>query len=230
MDKFKRKLYKLEYKYGRYAIHNLMLYVVVTMLAVYFMQYFLGMPMYRWLSLTRDGLMHGQIWRLVTFIFLPPNTSPIWMVFFLYFSYLIGNSLEQHWGAFKFNLYYLLGILFLVASALISGGTTVEYLNLSLFLAFAQLFPDTQFMLFFFIPVKAKWLAWADWALFGFNLIIGIVTFNWPLVLSILFTVANFLLFFGGDLYNQLRYRFGYNSTRNNFRRAMRENEMKNRR
>lgn len=221
MDNFKRKLYRLEYKYGRYAISNLMAYICTTMLAVYFLQYMINMPIINYLSLYRSGLLQGQVWRLITFIFVPPATSPFWLIFSLYFYYFIGSSLESQWGAFKFNLYYLSGILFAILAALIGGYGDVQYLNLSLFLAFAQLFPNAEFRIFFILPVRAKYIAYADMALFAFSFIFG--SFSTKIV--ILGALANFMLFFGKDFIDWLRYRFGKNSTRNNFRRTMRERD-----
>lgn len=225
MDKFKRALYRMEYKYGRFAIHNLMVYVCSTMLAVYFLQMLLGLPVIQYLVLSRGALLQGQIWRIITFIFVPPASSPFWLLISLYFYYYIGSSLEHQWGAFKFNLYYLTGIVFAVFAALIAGFGDVTYLNLSLFLAFAQLFPDTEFLLFFILPVKAKWLAWADWGLFAIQFLLG----GFSTKMTILFAVANFLLFFGQDFINDIRYYFRYRGTRNNYRKSMRDNDRRGR-
>lgn len=226
MDKLNKKLYRLEYKYGRYAIHNLMIYICTTMLAVYFLQYMLGLPIVQNIMLVRAGLFRGQIWRLITFVFVPPGSSPFWLLISLYFYYTIGSALEQHWGAFKFNMYYLSGILFAIVAALFTGFGDVQYLNLSLFLAFAQLFPDTEFMLFFILPVKAKYLAWLDWALFGFQFLFGGISTK----VTVLFAVGNFLLFFGREFFDGFRsFRRYNNATRVNFRRAMRDKERKDR-
>ncbi|MEG0853211.1 MAG: hypothetical protein RSF82_05025 [Angelakisella sp.] len=225
MDKFKRTLYRMEYKYGRFAIHNLMIYICSTMLAVYFLQMLIRIPVIQYLSLYRGALLQGQIWRVITFIFIPPMSSPFWLLISLYFYYFIGSSLEHQWGAFKFNLYYFTGIVATVLAALISGYGDATYLNLSLFLAFAQLFPDTEFMLFFIIPVKAKWLAYLDWALFAWNFLFG----SFSVKVTILFAIANFMLFFGKDFINDIRYNLKYRDTRNNYRKAMRDNDRRGR-
>lgn len=225
MDKFKRALYRMEYKYGRFAIHNVMMYICSTMLAVYFLQMLIGVPVIQYLTLSRSALMHGQIWRIITFIFVPPMSSPFMMLISLYFYYFIGNTLEQQWGAFKFNLYYLTGIVAAVCAALISGYGDVTYLNLSLFLAFAQLFPDTEFLLFFFLPIKAKYMAYLDWALFALQFLFG----GFSTKMTILFAVANFMIFFGKDFINDIRSYFMYRGTRNNYRRQMRDNDRRGR-
>ncbi|MEG2087331.1 MAG: rhomboid family intramembrane serine protease [Angelakisella sp.] len=225
MDKFQQKLGRLEYKYGRYAIHNLMIYICSTMLAIYFLQYLIGVPIVNWITLYRPAILHGQLWRLVTFLFVPPGNSPVWLLFSLYFYYFIGNALEQHWGAFRFNLYYLSGMLFAIAAGMITGAGTAEYLNLSLFLAFAQLFPDTEFLLFFFLPIKAKWLAWLNWGLFALQFLVGGLSIK----VTILFAIGNFMLFFGKDMIDGIRYRSKYRSNQINFRKAMRDRDRRDR-
>lgn len=162
-------LNKLERKFGRYAIPNLMTYIVI----LYGVGYVLNMvnPTFyaAYLSLDAQAILHGQVWRIFTFIIQPPSNNLIWLLLALYLYYFIGKQLEMTWGAFRFNLYLLAGVLFHAIAAilayLVTGvtlylGTT--YLNMSLFLVFAALYPDVQFMLYFFIPVKAKWLAWLD--------------------------------------------------------------------
>ena len=63
------------------------------------------------LAFNRSAVLHGQIWRLITFIFIPPDSSILFILFSLYFYWLIGNALENQWGAFRFNIYYLCGML-----------------------------------------------------------------------------------------------------------------------
>ncbi len=213
-----RLLNRWQLRFGRYAIHNLMMYVCSTMLAVYFLQYMLYIPVISWLDLSRSALLHGEVWRLITFIFIPPNNSPFWLLFSLYFYYFIGNSLEGAWGSFRFNIYYLFGMLFAIAAALITGYGSNQWLNLSLFLAFAQLFPDSEFLIFFVLPVKAKYLAYVDWVLFALGFLFG----GWSNRVTILFAIANFLLFFGKDFIDSIRNYFRYRDTRRNFRKNMR--------
>ena len=106
------------------------------------------------LAFNRDAVLHGQIWRLITFIFIPPDSSVFFILFSLYFYWLIGSALENQWGAFRFNVYYLCGIIGTIVAGMITGYATSSYLNLSLFLAFALLYPDYQVMVFFFCPSK----------------------------------------------------------------------------
>ena len=116
--------YDLERKLRRYAIGNLMKYIVIGQGIVFALMYIwptLGYRLYSLISLTRAGLMRGQIWRLVTFVFTPPSSSPIFILFALYFYYMIGLGLENQWGKVRFNLYYAVGMLGSIIAALITG-------------------------------------------------------------------------------------------------------------
>ncbi len=171
-------LSKLERKFGRYAIPNLMTYIVI-LYGVGFVLDMINPTFYSaYLSLDAQAILHGQIWRIVTFIIQPPSGNLIWLLLALYLYYFIGKQLEMAWGAFRFNLYLFAGIIFHALAAilayLVTGvslhlGTT--YLNMSLFLVFAALYPDVQFLLYFFIPVKAKWLAWLDVIFFLYGIL-----------------------------------------------------------
>ena len=130
--------FDLERKLRRYAISDLMKYIVIGQGIVFALLYIwptLGYQLYSLITLTRTGLMRGQIWRLVTFVFVPPSSSPIFILFALYFYYMIGVGLENQWGKVKFNLYYLVGMLGSIIAALITGYADNTFLNLSLFFA-----------------------------------------------------------------------------------------------
>ncbi len=188
---------KLEYKYRRYGIPNLMKIVVFGQLIVWLTVMLLDSRVYSLLTLTRSGLMHLQLWRAVSFIFVPTlTTNPLLLALELYLYYMIGSSLEQHWGTFRFNVYYLVGMLGAVASCLITGYAGNSALNLSLFFAFAILYPEMQFLLFFIIPIKVKWLG----LLAGAMYLLDFLTGSLGMKVSLLFGLANFLLFFGPEV------------------------------
>lgn len=214
-------LYKLQRKFGRFGIDNLMIYITATMLAVFALQMVLGLArgidLSSWLVLDRARLFAGEAWRLVTFIFLPPATSLIWILISLYFYYFIGNSLENEWGAFSFTVYYLFGVIGAIVAALISGYGNNTYLNLSLFFAFAQLYPNHEILLFFFLPVKIKYLAYLNWALFAYSFIIG----TWSTRAAILASLVNFFIFFGPSFISRIRENRMYSARRRQFRRDM---------
>lgn len=194
---------KLERKLGRFAIPNLMLYIVFLNLAVFIITYLTDLNLYFFLILDPASVMNGEIWRLFTYIFIPPETShPLFMGFVLYLYYLIGNSLEHEWGTFKFNLFYFLGMLGTTLCAFITGlPVTPHYINLSLFLAFAKIYPDFELLLFFFLPVKVKYLAIINWFFF----IISLILLPLPWKLAVAASLINYFAFFGKDIINTIK-------------------------
>ena len=214
--------FNLERKLRRYAISDLMKYIVIGQGIVFALLYIwptLGYQLYSLITLTRTGLMRGQIWRLVTFVFVPPSSSPIFILFALYFYYMIGVGLENQWGKVKFNLYYLVGMLGSIIAALITGYADNTFLNLSLFFAYAALYPDEQVLLFMILPIKMKYLALVDAALYLYYFIVGTASTRITIVLCLL----NVALFLGGDIINTIRRESRYWKTRYNFRQAMRK-------
>lgn len=227
-------LYKLDYKYGKYYIPRFMTIVVAGMAVLYVAQLFLGaqlfgkLPAYMGQSvyglfdLNREALFHGQVWRLITFIFVPPSSGGFWLLISLYFYYMIGTSLENIWGGFRFNLYYLFGMVGAIISCLIVGYASNSYLNMALFLAFATLAPDTRFMLFFIIPIKAKWMAIFYAVMTAFNVIQAFL-YNIPYGIQALvtlgFSLLNYGIFFGQDLIESIRNQIRMSRNRRNWRR-----------
>ena len=189
---------KLERKLGRFAIKNLMMYIVGITGAVYALSYF-GNRGYiiGKLMLIPQLVLRGEVWRLVTYIFIPPSTTIMWILFVLYFYYMVGTGLEHEWGSFKFNMFYFTGMIGTTIAAFITGyGATALYLNLSLFLAFARIYPDFQLLLFFVIPVRIKYLAMLNWAYIIFTVLAGDMSTRLIAIVSIL----NYFLFFGRDI------------------------------
>lgn len=208
-------LYKLERKLGRFAIKGLMGYIIGFNVVVLLFSQMDPLEAWRKLVLAPYLVMHGEVWRLVTYIFIPPSFSIFWAALFLYFYYLAGSSLEQQWGSFKFNIYYLIGMLATTVAAFITGiGAGAEFLNLSLYLAFARLFPDFEIMLFFIVPVKIKYLAWLQW----FNIVVTLFTQPWPLKVAALASVVNYFIFFGKEIFRNTKQRRAVQLNRQNFR------------
>jgi membrane associated rhomboid family serine protease len=188
-------LNKLERNYGHIAINNLMKYIVGLNVLVYILRMIDYSIVYK-LSLIPQLVMRGEIWRLVTFVFIPPNTSMIFIFFVLYFYYMIGKSLEHEWGSFKFNIYYLFGIIGAIIASFITGSpATATYLNLTLFLAFSYIYPDFTIRLFFILPLKVKYLSYVYWIF----TIWKIVTGSLGTKIFIIFSLINVLIFFGKD-------------------------------
>ena len=206
-------IYKLERKIPWFKIPNLTLWIAIISGLVYFFD-LVSMAQNNNFTLSsliyfnRDLIFGGQIWRLVTFIFVPPSSvfSPlgsniIFILLSLYFLYFIGTGLESVWGEFKLTVYYTTGLIFAIL------GT---FLNLSLFLAFAALYPDLSVMIFFIIPVKVKWLGYFSSLILLFSIISSLFALRWSNAVAATMAVANFLLFFGPrfftDMINKLKY------------------------
>lgn len=214
----------LERRLRRYAIGNLMKYIVFGQGIVFLLMYIwpsLGLQLYRLIALTRAGLLRGQIWRLVTFVFVPSSTSPLFLLFSLYFYYMLGLGLENRWDKVRFNLFYLVGMVAAVVSCLITGQASNSYLNLSLFLAYAALYPDEQLLLFGILPIKMKYIALVDVVIYLREFIVGGSSSR----VTILLCLLNVFIFVGGDLLHTLRRESQYWKTRYNFRKTMRNNK-----
>ncbi len=184
---------------GRFYISGLMKIIVFGMAGVFLLDLFFSRSVTAsdLLSFNKALILQGQVWRLVTFVFIPEGTSPIFIFFTLYFYYLIGTALENRWGSRRFNLYYLIGILGADLGGMLTGYGTSHYLNLSLFLAFACLYPDFEILLFFVLPVKIKYIAYLDAAYLAYRLFF----LSWAGRGSVLLSFLPFFLFFGEDLF-----------------------------
>ena len=191
----------------RFGIPNLMRVIVIGNVAVYVLMLLTqanDANALSFLTFNLNALLHGEVWRLVTFVFVPAYSSPFALLISLYFYYWIGSTLERQWGTAKFNLYYISGalltVLGVVLASLITGNPYLTaagtgYVNLSMFFAFAFLFPDTTVLLFFILPVKMKWLAYLDGALFAFDIIKAIGAHNWAGVVLPIVALLNFAVF-----------------------------------
>jgi hypothetical protein len=188
-----RLLARLERRLGRYAIQNLILYVVGGM-AIVWMLYFVRPAVLDRIDLDMAAVRRGEVWRLVTFLFIPTEFSPWLVMLILYFTWWVGISLEQQWGAFKFNVFYLFGVLGTIAAAAIAGGSSNLYLDVSMLLAFATLFPDVTIYLFLILPIQVKWLG-----LFAaVGLVYAFAVSGWAERAAIVAALGNYLLFFTG--------------------------------
>ena len=193
---------KLERKFGRYCIPNLISILIGGQILVYAVELFVNQYISFYLNLDRGALLAGQIWRVITFIFVPfSGGGPLSVVLGIYFSWFTGTALEKEWGDFRFNLYLLLGMLGAVLACLCTGWADTYCLSLSLLLAFAMLYPEVQLLLFFVIPIRVKY--------FGlFAAVMWVLSFLGapPLQkLSLLLSMANVWLFFGPMAYRSIR-------------------------
>ena len=134
-----------------------MLYISLGCALVYLMTQFTQDPMlYSLLVFDRASILRGQVWRLISYplTFYSGNALLMFVALFCYYS--LGRAIENVWGTLRFNLFYLCGVVMMDIWCLIFGGQAdVTYLNLSLFLSYATMYPQSQFLLLFIIPVKA---------------------------------------------------------------------------
>lgn len=192
---------RLERKYGRYAIKGFIKILVIVSALVFAVTYFnFTSILLEYMKLNRGALLKGQIWRLVTFIFVPESREILFVFLQLYLIYVFGVELERIWGDFRLNLYYLTGMLFTIAAAMITGSGTALYLNLSIFLAFAFIYPDHKILLFFIIPVKVKYLAIFEVVLIFISIIMSPLGYGVAAILSL----GNFMVFFGKEFYSDV--------------------------
>jgi hypothetical protein len=190
-------LARLEKKYRRYAVHNVTLYLILGQVLFFILahsgRFILGRAL-----LVPELVLMGEWWRLITFLFIPPMTSPIFVLFAWYLFYLMGSALEGHWGAFRYNLFLLIGYVVTVGVSFIMPlqAATNIFIGGSVFLAFAFLYPNFVLHIMFILPVKIKWLALIAWIGYAFSILFG----TWSTRLSVLASLSNFFLFFGSDI------------------------------
>lgn len=176
---------KLERKFGKYAVPNLINYLLIGYGIGYVLELF-SPQIYAMLQLDPQSVMHGQVWRLFTWILTTPQQLGFFTIFMFLFYYWIGHTLENYWGTFRYNLYMLSGYVIMTLGAMIiywitsltTGGEfgislsmSTYYVNMASFLAFATLFPDVQVYFMMILPIKIKWLAIVDGIYLGYSCI-----------------------------------------------------------
>ena len=200
---------RFAYRHPRFGIPGLMRYVVFGQAAVYLLYMFSSYSAISFLTFDLAHLLQGEVWRLVSFIFVPNSFRPLSFVILLSFYYFVGNTLEREWGTAKFTLYYLCGMIVSVLGAVIAALASgflglplanAYYLNMTLFLAFAVLYPDAGIMYMMIIPLKAKWLAWAYGVLMAFDLVRAIASGDLMGVGVPVVSILNFLGFFWPEM------------------------------
>lgn len=194
---------KLERKFGRYAIPNLTMYLIGGYVVGYVIS-LMYPSLLVWLTLEPAYILRGQVWRLFSWVLVPPSGSILTIVIMMLLYYQLGMALERTWGIFRYNVYIFSGILFTVLGAfflaLIFGTDVVGYggffstyyINMSIFLAFAASYPDMELLLYFVLPIKIKWMAYVYVAYILYDLVRG----NWMTRTAIVASLLNFILFF----------------------------------
>ncbi|NQU22848.1 MAG: rhomboid family intramembrane serine protease [Candidatus Nealsonbacteria bacterium] len=191
---------RLQRRFGRFAVPQVTVALIFCQVFVYVVSLTAPqMAILQRLELVPKFVLEGEVWRLVSFLFCPRLGHPLFAFFFWYLFYLMGTALEQTWGVFRYNVYLGVGYLATVAAAFLQpdSAASVAFLQGSVYLAFAYLYPNFTLMLFFLLPVKIKWLALAAWIGYGLALAFG----TWHARLLVTASIANFLLFFGREIW-----------------------------
>lgn len=190
---------KFEKKFGKYAISNLTIILIMCYVVGYVIQ-MINANFFEMLTLNPYAILQGQVWRLVTWVVIPPEQFDILTIIMLYFYYSVGRTLERAWGDYKYNVYIFSGMFFTIIAAFVSYGIceyqygelfsitmtsepiylaastlfSTLYINLSIFMAFAATFPDAQILLMFVVPIRIKWMGIVYAVLMGAELIMGL--------------------------------------------------------
>ena len=218
-----RYMSKWEKKFGKYAIPNLTIILLGCYIVGYFFTWLLPGVM-SYLTLNPYAIMHGQIWRLITWVIAPPTVANsyrdiIFILIMLMFYFSLGTSLERVWGTWRYNVYIFTGILLTVAGSFVcmlllyiiygTGSAAIVgsicsigawqfstfYINMSIFLAYAATFPDAQVLLMFVIPVRVKWLGIAYGVMLTLEMVEFLMSGAWFSVAAIAASLINFLIF-----------------------------------
>jgi membrane associated rhomboid family serine protease len=209
---------KLERRIGFLGIPGVMR-IVVGFNALVFLLVRLNPGFRSVLELDPDRIRHGEIWRLITYVFLPQTDSFLWILLLLWFLWFIGEGLEQAWGAFRLTLYFLVGMIGTTAAAFFFGARfSNSMLYASLFYAFARFYPDQVIYLFFVLPVKIKWVAWVSAAFLLIGFAVGSNSYRMALIAAL----ANYLIFFGPEIIYAARHRSEVSSRRRRYAQSSR--------
>lgn len=217
MKAISRWLDRFCYKHPRFGIPNLMKFIVIGNVLVYFMDMFSNGYATLLFLFHPDLIFQGQVWRIFTFLFVPVSGysssnmfSILWFAMTTLFYYYIGNALERQWGSTRFTVFYFLGaILNLIIGFAFQTSVTMYYVNMSMFFAFATLYPEMQVLLYGILPLKVKWLAWLDAALFLYDIIRYLMLGAWGYALIPVVAILNYFIFFWDDLMSIVRRKTG---------------------
>ncbi|HVF71155.1 MAG TPA: rhomboid family intramembrane serine protease [Chthoniobacterales bacterium] len=194
---------KLERRIGFIAIPGL-IRAIVTLNVLVFILVYLNKGFDSYLALDIGRIRAGEVWRLVTYIFVPQMTHPLLVLIALWFLWFIGDGLERAWGPFRLTLYFIVGMIGTTLAALLSNSQfSNQMLFTTLFFAFAHFYPDEIIYVFFILPLKIKWIAWV----YAGFLLLAFVTQSNSYRLALIAALSNYLVFFGPQTIQQLRQR-----------------------
>jgi hypothetical protein len=207
---FSRAIDRFCQKHRRFGIPRLMLYLVIISAIVFILS---SEDMIDFLRFKPGNIMSGQVWRLITWIFIPISNNIFFAAIVLYFYYFVGSTLEREWGAGKFTIYYIFGVLLYITYGFVMWFTfristeylSPYYLNLSMLFAFATLFPEVTIRFLLIIPLKIKWLGLINAVYFLYLITQGIIAQRVDLALLPVPAILNYFLICGNDLMAHLR-------------------------
>ena len=204
LRKLRNRFERFCYRNRDKGIPNLMLYITIGTAIVYILSMMdNSYTLYYALCFDRALILKGQVWRLFTYVFTYNTGNVLFMLVTLFCYYSLGRAMEMSWGTCRFTLFYTVGVVLMDVFCMIFGGTAnAYYLNLSLLLGYATLYPNARFLLFFIIPVSAWILALVDLALTLFDVVSLTAAGYFPYSLFPLVAIANYFLFFGKDVVN----------------------------
>lgn len=236
------KMSKFEKKYGRYAIENVTILLIMCYVAGYIIQ--IALPdVVDWITLNPYQILHGQVWRLFTWLLMPPGSLDIFTILVLYFYYSIGTVLERTWGTYRYNVFLLGGILLTILAAFLSMGCfyllegnvppriaadlfavasrhfSTFYISTSIFLGFAMTYPESEVLLMFVIPIRVKWIGLLDLGGMLLMFAVGDLFMRFAVGAALL----NILLFYLSTK-NLIRYAPKQMKRRSDFKREVKKN------
>ncbi len=211
---------KFERKFGKYAVRNLSLVLIACYVVGYLIQV-VSPGVVSLLTLNPYAILHGQVWRIVTWVLIPPGSLDFFTIIMLLFYYSVGTSLERVWGTYRYNVYLFSGMFYTIIGSFLAllfywlmaqaAGTQINpavvqsastlfstyYINMSIFLAYAATFPQAQVLLMFVIPVKMKWMGIAYGVLLLVQLVsgMGIPVYNIFYRIALVASLLNFVIF-----------------------------------
>src|SRR5947207_1134576 len=203
---------RLERRFGFLAIPGL-IRIVIGFTALVWALMWLNPNRRFALDLDPARIRHGEVWRLITYIFVPQTLS-FWIILALWFLWFIGEGLERAWGAFRLTLYFVVGMIGTTVAAFFFGSNFSNgMLIASLFFAFARFYPDEVIYVLFILPVKIKWIAW----LFAALLLLGFVLRTNSYRAALAVALANYFIFFGPEIVRQATHRHEVSTRRKRF-------------
>ena len=216
-----RFLDKLERRIGFIAIPGL-IRAIVTLNVLVFVLVYLNKGFDSYLALDIARIRAGEVWRLITYIFVPQMSHPLLVLMALWFLWYVGDRLEQAWGPFRVTLYFLVGMVGTTAAALLSNSQfSNQMLFTTLFFAFAHFYPEEVIYVFFILPLKIKWIAWV----YAGFLLLAFVTESNSYRLALIAALGNYFIFFGPETIQKVRQRKEVATRRKRFEIESRSDE-----